>query len=203
MKVWRAEMSPDGSSRDHQQAGDGPLAEFVALRQEIERRSTMQHNLFALQLTASAVLFSFALSRSGRSGFLLIIPVTTFMLCARYVDQIYGIQNAGRYIREVLDSHVSGGLGWEAWIHAKGDGRKAGQFSQARRVTALIVTFPAVAAGALAWSAPTVFSSVHRLAVDERSALIVTWVLGLIATIGATQMIWRALISTRRQSDKN
>jgi hypothetical protein len=193
-------MSTAESEHGQRQAHDGPLAEFVALRQEIDRRSNMQHNLFALQLTASAVIFSFALSRIGRSGFLLIIPVSTFMLCARYVDQMYGIQNAGRYIRQVLDSRVPGGLGWEGWIRAKGDSRKAAQFSQARRVVALIVTFPAIAVGALAWSAPNVFWPVHRLAADARSALIVTWVLGLAATIGATQMIWRALRLARPQS---
>jgi hypothetical protein len=190
-------MSTDPKSNSHRQAHDGPLAEFVALRQEIDRRSTMQHNLFALQLTASAVIFSFALSRNGGSGFLLIIPVSTFMLCARYVDQMYGIQNAGRYIREVLDSHVPGGLGWEVWIHEKADEGKAAQFSQARRATALIVTFPAIAVGALAWSAPNVFWSVNQLAVDVRSALIITWVLGLAAAVSAMQMIWRALRSAR------
>jgi hypothetical protein len=190
-------MNAGDSKSDHQQAHHGPLAEFAALRQEIDRRSTMQHNLFALQLTASAVIFSFALSRSGRSGFLLIIPVSTFMLCARYVDQIYGIQNAGRYIREVLDPHVPGGLGWEAWIHRKGDSSKVAQFSQARRVIALIVTFPAIAVGALAWAAPNVFGPVSKLAADGRSALIITWVLGLAATVGAIQMIWRALRSAR------
>lgn len=127
---------------------------------------------------------------------MLIIPVSTFMLCARYVDQIYGIQNAARYIREVLDPHVPGGLGWEAWIREKGDRSKAAQFSHARRITALIVTFPAIAVGALAWSGPDVFSLAHRFAWDVRSALIVTWVLGLAATVGATQMIWRALRAT-------
>ena len=53
---------------------DGPLAEFTALRQEIERRNVVQHGLFALQLTSAGAIFSFALSGSGRSGFLLNCP---------------------------------------------------------------------------------------------------------------------------------
>jgi len=190
-------MSSTQSSGNQRQGYEGPLAEFVALRQEIDRRSVMQDNLFGLQLTAAAVIFSFALSRAGRSGFLLIIPVSTFILCARNVDQIYGIQNAGLYIRNVLNAKVPGGLGWEAWIHGKEDVVRAAQFSQGRRTAALIVTFPATAVGGLVWSAPYVFRSVHRLATPERTALIVTWALGLAATASAAQMIWRALRSAR------
>jgi hypothetical protein len=127
----------------NQQLEDGPLAEFVALRQEIDRRSTMQHNLFALQLTASAVIFSFALSRHGWSGFLLIIPISTFMLSARYVDQMYDIQNAASYIRDELSEKVPGKLGWEKWLDKQEQSqecqsRKEAQFSQLRRRAALI-----------------------------------------------------------------
>lgn len=197
IKVRSGWMTTVGTTSGNERGHEGPLAEFVALRQEIERRSTMMHNLFALQLTAAAVIFSFALSRSGRSAFLLIIPVSTFMLCARYVDQVYGVRNAGQYIRSVLDSRVPGGLGWEKWIREEGNQSKVAQFSQLRRLTALMVTFPAIAAGALAWSAPGVFWFAHRLAADERSALIVTWILGLAATASSTRMIWCAVRLTR------
>jgi hypothetical protein len=199
IKSGQAEMSTVGHTRGNQQPHDGPLAEFVALRQEIDRRSTIQHNLFALQLSASAVIFSFALSQTGRSGFLLIIPVSTFMLTARYVDQMYGIQNVGWYIRHVLAPKIPGGLEWEEWIHGEGDAgatphrSRAAQFSHTRRRAALVVSFPAIALGALVWSAPTVFWLTHRLPVDERSALIVTWILGLAATISALQMILHAI----------
>ena len=97
----------------------GSLAEFKALRQEIERRSKIQYNLFALQLTTAGVIFSFALSggHSNRSALLLIIPVSSWMLCAEYVDQIYGQRIAGKYIREQLNMRcVPGALGWEEWL---------------------------------------------------------------------------------------
>jgi hypothetical protein len=90
------------------------VAEFNALRQEIERRSQIQLNLFVLQLTASGAIFSFALARSGGSPFLLIIPISTFMLCAEYVDQIYGQRIVGHYIMEKLA--VPGELQWESWL---------------------------------------------------------------------------------------
>ncbi|MFD8391901.1 hypothetical protein ACFV2N_22555 [Streptomyces sp. NPDC059680] len=47
---------------------EGPLAEFSALRQEIERRSSAAHALLGLQLTTAAVVFSFAAASPGRVG---------------------------------------------------------------------------------------------------------------------------------------
>ena len=72
------------------------LAEFTALRQEVERRRSLQHNLFVLQLTFSAAVFSFALADQKRVLLLLIVPVVTYMLCGRFVSQHYGILHAGQ-----------------------------------------------------------------------------------------------------------
>jgi hypothetical protein len=98
-----------------QDGHEGPLAEFVALRQEIERRNVVQHALFVLQLTSAGAIFSFTLSGKAHAGFLLIIPVSAYMLCARYVEQQFGIQRAASYIKNELSDRVPGGLGWEAW----------------------------------------------------------------------------------------
>jgi hypothetical protein len=47
----------------------GPLAEFVALRTEIERRATIQWHVLALQITIAGAVFGFALSGGrGRSS---------------------------------------------------------------------------------------------------------------------------------------
>ena len=54
------------------------LAEFSALRAEMTNRQNLQWNVFALQVTAAGVIFSFALSNSNRTGFLLILPVITY-----------------------------------------------------------------------------------------------------------------------------
>jgi hypothetical protein len=64
-----------------QSGHDGPLAEFVALRQEIERRNLVQHGLFVLQLTSAGAILSFALSGTGHSGFLLIQGLGKVMQC--------------------------------------------------------------------------------------------------------------------------
>jgi hypothetical protein len=132
---------------------DGPLAEFSALRQEIERRNLVQHALFIFQLTAAAI-FSFVIGHKGHVGFLLIVPISTYMLCARYVEQQYGIQRAATYIKNELSNRVPGGLGWEAWQTQHLDFVRG---STIRRVNALIITFPAVAVAALIWTAVPVF----------------------------------------------
>lgn len=48
---------------------EGPLAEFAALRQELEGLSGTYQNTFALQLSAAGAIFSFALTGSGSCRF--------------------------------------------------------------------------------------------------------------------------------------
>lgn len=91
------------------------IAEFGALRTEILQRGNMQWSVFALQLTAAAVVFSFSLSNSSHTGFLLILPLVTWALSGRYVSQHIAIQRLGRYIREVLEPKSEGNLSWESW----------------------------------------------------------------------------------------
>lgn len=64
---------------------DPYLTEFSALRSEILQRSSVNYSIFALQLAAGGVVFSFALSGAGRTGFLLILPVVTYALASRYI----------------------------------------------------------------------------------------------------------------------
>lgn len=170
------------------------LAEFTALRQEIERRSQIQFNLFVLQLTASGAVFSFALARSaGRSPFLLIIPISTFMLCAEYVDQIYGQRIVAKYIREELA--VPGELQWESWlkryfsVRRKYNKKEAAQFSEYRRFCASIVTFPLIAAGALVWAGWNVVWSVPRPA--GYVWYLMAWIFDVVFTFLTSWMIWR------------
>jgi len=197
----------------------GRLAEFGALRQEIERRSNIQHNIFVLQLTSSGVIFSFALARSGEgSPFLLVIPIISFLLCAEYVDQIYGQRIAGEYIKDQLAKNVPGGLGWESWLYHTGyhskdpDKTKANmtkaireqfsrsanvdqyrsrarEFSPVRRFCASLITFPFIAAGAVVWTAWNVVWPVHPPAAHVW--FLIAWIVDLVFTSGAALMIWR------------
>lgn len=90
------------------------------LRQEIADRKATENTVLTLQITVSGALFSFALSAPGRAGFLLIIPVTTYMLFMRFAQQYYGVRNANRYITEQLSPGVKGGFGWDEWRRANG-----------------------------------------------------------------------------------
>lgn len=170
---------------------EGPLAEFVALRQEIERRNVVQHGLFALQLTSAGAIFSFALSGSGRSGFLLIVPISSYMLCARYVEQQLGIQRAATYIKTELSQKIPGGLGWEAWQVKQIDFVRG---STIRRVNSLLIVFPVVGTGALIGTVDVVLRpSLLRLDLPESIGFDVLWVLGLLAAVMCVQMIWSML----------
>lgn len=177
--------------RGSQGSFEGPLAEFAALRQEIERRNVVQHGLFALQLTSAGAIFSFAIAGSGRSGFLLIIPISSYMLCARYVEQQLGIQRAATYIRTELSRRIPGGLGWEAWQIQQIDFVRG---STIRRVNSLLIVFPAVGVGALVWTVNVLFKpGLLGLDLPERIGSDVLWALGFIAVGLCIQMIWSML----------
>jgi len=93
----------------------GPLAEFTALRAEIERRTTIQWNVLALQIAIAGAVFGFALSASRREILLLVIPIATYMTFGRYIIHAVSISRIGRYIRTDLSLRVPGGLHWEEW----------------------------------------------------------------------------------------
>lgn len=174
-------MSADDSTREC------VLAEFTAMRQEVERRRTLQHNLFVLQLTFSAAVFSFALSDQRRVLLLLIVPVVTYMLCGRFVSQHYGIVHAGQYIREVLDERMSGALSWERWII---EHRRRKLFFL-EWVDPHYVTFAGIAYLALAWTGPYVFVFRTPNAVLGVTT-IALWVLGFVAAAASLYMTWFA-----------
>src|SRR6266545_3786053 len=97
------------------------LAEFSALRDEIIQLEQWQSNVFALQLTAVAAIFSFSLSSHSRTGFLLILPVLSYALTRRYLEIEAGIYRISDYIIEELSPKTNGGLGWEEWNRERMD----------------------------------------------------------------------------------
>jgi hypothetical protein len=156
---------------------DGPLAEFSALRAEILQCLQMQWNSFALQLTATAVIFSFSLSSNSRTGFLLILPVITYVLGSQFMNNYEGMQRIAAYIIEELSPMVPGGLRWEEW-------RRHYIVSQRGPTSRLSVhlpspsIFPMVSIVALAWVTPYIWSNRH-LSSLSRSLSVVVWVLDL------------------------
>jgi len=174
-------MNRDNKSIDHEIL----LAEFAALRAEILQRKNTQWNTFVLQLTAAGVVFSFALSNPSHTGFLLILPVITYALTGRYVNQFDGIQKVGAYIHEVLEVRAKGQLHWEEWIRA--------QPVTARILTwfnPLFLVFPGVAVIALAWVAPFVWAG-HSTPIGKRVLIVIIWLVGVAITALSFQLTSR------------
>ena len=159
------------------------LAEFAALRAEILQRMSLQWNIFALQLTAAGVVFSFALSNPSHTGFLLILPIISFALAGRYVSQSLSIQRIGTYIREVLEAKSE--LHWEAWTKTRPPRRRTLTWLNPH-----FLTFPGTAVIALAWVAPYVWTS-HNISVGKRVLIIVIWLIGIVVTALSFQLIAR------------
>lgn len=91
------------------------LAEFSALRAEVDRRANVQWNVFALQLGSAGVIASLAISTASDIALLLLIPLSSYMLGNRYVLHDYHIKLIARYIRESLSGLVNDMLAWEQW----------------------------------------------------------------------------------------
>ena len=161
------------------------LAEFAALRAEILQRMSMQWNIYALQLTAAGVVFSFALSNSSHTGFLLILPVISYALAGRYVSQSLAIQTIGTYIREVLEVRTKGELHWEAWSRSRPPRRRTLTWLNPH-----FLTFPGTAVIALAWVTPYVWAS-HNVSAGKHVLIIIVWLVGIVVTALSAQMIAR------------
>lgn len=92
---------------------EGALAEFDAIRREIELRIGLQQQVFTVHLTSAGAVFSLALSNSSLQPVVLVLPVTTYLFAGHYLTLHLTIRNAAGYIRNVLSARVPGGLGWE------------------------------------------------------------------------------------------
>jgi hypothetical protein len=159
------------------------LAEFAALRGEILQYLSMQWNIFVFQLTTTGIVFSFALTGKFRIGFLLIIPVVSYALGARYLQDDRAIKEIGTYIMNELSPRVPGGLEWEAWLRKRTLPKPAiAWFSP------LPVIFPGTSLIALAWTAPYILYS-RNISGASRWLLGIIWVLSLLITIIALYSI--------------
>jgi hypothetical protein len=161
------------------------LAEFAALRAEILHRSSLSWNIFALQLTAAGVVFSFALSNPSHTGFLLILPVISYALAGRYVSQSVATRTIGTYIREVLEVRAKGELHWETWNRA----RTRAELRILNWVNPYFLVFPGTAVIALAWVGPYVWEG-HTSA-GKRALIVIIWFIGIAVTALSIQMIAR------------
>ena len=84
------------------------LAEYAALRTEVDRRAAIQWNVLALQLTSAGVIASLAISRTSEIALLLVIPLSSYMLGSRYILHDFHLKLISRYIRESLSGRLQG-----------------------------------------------------------------------------------------------
>jgi len=84
------------------------LAEYAALRTEVDRRATVQWNVLALQLTSAGVIASLAISHASDIALLLVIPLSSYMLGSRYILHDFHLKLISRYIRDSLSGRLGG-----------------------------------------------------------------------------------------------
>jgi hypothetical protein len=164
---------------------DGALAEFSALRTEIDSRYKYQQQILALQLTLTSAIISLGLSKPVPVGVLLIIPFSTYLLCGRYVGQRTAIRWVSRYITEELSPRVPDGLGWTRW--------SAGNRRPDRLLDwflPLLICFPGSGLLALAWTIRLVFVPGGRSG-WVTAGLILVWTIGLFATTACGILLGR------------
>jgi hypothetical protein len=172
-------------SRREPPAGfEGPLAEYTALRQEMANRAQLQQVMLTTQLTITGAVFGFALSGPDRVALLLVLPVSGYLLCARYIAQAYAIARISRYLREHLHHRIPGGLGWDFWTL-----RQPRSYVRYGWLAPLMLSFPGAAAVAVLWVAVDAVRAGRE--VWERAGLLVLSGVGLAATVASAMLIQR------------
>jgi hypothetical protein len=95
------------------------LAEYNALRVEIERRANIQWSVTALQFTTAATVAGLAISRASDFALLLLIPLLSYMFGTRYILHDFHIRLITQYLRESLSERLNNELQWDEWYDAK------------------------------------------------------------------------------------
>jgi hypothetical protein len=93
------------------------LAEFKALRDEINQRATYCHTIININVIASGTVASFALGGDDRLNLLLILPILGPVLGLLWLDHSWAIRGMGDYIA---------GLAVRVNVEAAGDGTLLG-----------------------------------------------------------------------------
>jgi hypothetical protein len=150
---------------DAQIASQIMLAEYSALRTEMDRRAAIQWNVLALQVTSAGVIASLAISHASEIALLLVIPLSSYMLGSRYILHDFHLKLISRYIRDSLSGRLQGHLAWDSW--------KMSQMASG--------------VGPRGWLTPTAWNLLHptRLAFEG-----VAWLALLTAALAATYS-WR------------
>ncbi|RZU48793.1 hypothetical protein EV385_0517 [Krasilnikovia cinnamomea] len=164
---------------------EGALAEYTTLRAEIDSRYKYQQQILALQLTLSSAIFAFGLSRPSLVGILMIVPLSSYLLCGRYVGQRTAIRWASRYITKELSERVPGGFRWSVWA---AENRRPGRLLD--WYLPLIICFPGASLLALGWTARFVFHPDHHSG-WATAGVVSVWITGLMAVGTSSYLLSR------------
>lgn len=165
------------------------LAEFAALRSEMLQAFSTQWNIVALQLTATAVVFSFSLTNHSRAGFLLIIPIVSFVLNGRYLNCERIITLIGKYFEEGNFSKRAGGLEWGKWF---GNHSGTKPYQVLRWLAHGPPVFVIISFIALGWAVPYIRSA-SKISIVDRSFLWIVWGLGFVLTTVSIYLVKKVL----------
>jgi hypothetical protein len=174
---------------------EGALAEFNALRIEIDSRYKYQQQILGLQLTLSSAVFAFGLSEPAPLGILMIVPLSSYLLCGRYVGQRTAIRWTSRYILEKLSPRVPGGLEWSRW---SAENRRPDRLFD--WYLPLLLCFPGASILALGWTTGLVFVPEGRSGWTT-AGLVTVWVAGLFASVASTYLLSRVFRDRRPVAD--
>ena len=113
-------MAGEESGSESAQSRSNPsantrLAEYAALRAEVDRRAGTQWSVFALQVASAGAIGSFALSFKSNVELLLLIPLSSYVPNSRYILHDYHIKLIHEYIRTCLFPRLNDVLQWEGW----------------------------------------------------------------------------------------
>jgi hypothetical protein len=163
----------------------GALAEFGVLRTEMDSRFRYQQQILALQLTLTSAVFTAGLSKPVPVGVLMIVPLSSYLLCGRYIGQRTAIRWVARYITTELSPRVPGGLGWVEWARTNRRPERLLDW-----YVPLLLSFPGAGMLALGWTIPVVVKTENR-PVWGSIGIAAIWLTGVFATAVSTYLLTR------------
>jgi hypothetical protein len=183
----------DGESS---QASGYFIAEYTALREEVQYRSQAQHTIINIALTANAAIAGLVLSGRGQPLLLLLIPPLCFALGNLYLDHARCTRRIGQYIEEEL-SKAAAQAGKNSMVfHWEASIRNDRQTVLRRIVFTLPIFLVFVGSGlvAICFSFTTAFrpSSVHNL-IDWWPRAV--WIIE-VASIAFLTLLWLVITPT-------
>ncbi len=164
------------------------VAEFSALRDEINTRIGLQFNVLSLQLTTSGAIFGLVLSKPELYVVLLIVPLSSYLFAGAYQALDAVIVHIARYI----DSGLGRGsaLGWEAWKSQQlGLKPQKQQWPFRILVHPFLLAFPGVTLLALGGTVGSVLADGRVLGAKEIIALAAV-VVGIGVLVGTWRTVW-------------